>query len=142
MTPTENRWFERLDQLFASLVEGRHCEFLAGCSEDLVLNVRGSAGLATIVPKSQIAQWHHSTQQLAGGAFHSSVCFVLIGESAGIVVLTHTIDRNGVTFRYETVNHCTLRDDLLSAWFSYPMIVAAYAEAWGLPRTPDPQLAS
>jgi len=142
MSPTDNRQFERLDALFASFVCGQYDEFLAGCTEDLVLNVRGSARLATMVPRSQISEWHQSTQQLAGGAFRSSVCFILVRERVGIVVLTHVIDRNGVSFRYETVNHCILHGDLLAAWFSYPMNTADYAEAWDLGRTRQPQFAS
>lgn len=77
-----------------------------------------------------------------GRRVHSSVCFILITVHVGIVVLTHTIDRDGVSFRYETVNHCTLRGDLLASWFSHPMNAADYAEAWGLHRTADPQFAS
>jgi ketosteroid isomerase-like protein len=142
MFPTEDRRFERLDALFGLFVRGKYDEFLAGCADNLVLNVHGSARLATLVPKAQISQWLHSTQQLAGGTFRSSICFILVTEHAGIVVLTHMIDRNGVRFRYETVNHCTLRDDLLAGWFSRPMDVSDYAEAWGLPRAADPQLAS
>jgi hypothetical protein len=142
MYPTEDRWFERLDLLFGSFVQGQYDEFLVGCTDDLVLNVRGSARLATIVPRDQISEWHRSTQQLAGGAFRSSVCFILVRECVGIVVLTHMIDRHGVTFRYESVNHCTLRGDLLAAWFSYPMNAADYAEAWDLRHAADPLLAS
>jgi|HubBroStandDraft_1064217.scaffolds.fasta_scaffold753711_1 hypothetical protein len=135
MWQAENRRFERLEDLFRSFVVGGYDEFLEGCADDLTLNVRGSAGLATIVPKTQIPQWHQSTQYLAGDAFRSSVCFVLITEPVGIVVLTHEICRGGVFFRYETVNHCTLRGDLLGTWFSYPLSSADYAEAWGLPAT-------
>jgi hypothetical protein len=141
MSPTENRWFECLDALFGSFARKNYEEFLAGCTDDLVLNVRGSARLTTPVPRARISQWHRSKQQLAGGAFHSSVCFILITENVGIVVLTHSIDRDGVIFRYETVNHCTLRGDLLASWFSHPMNAADYAEAWGLQRMGDPQLA-
>ena len=142
MLQTESGQFERLDVLFGAFVRGQYDEFLAGCTEDLVLNVRGSARLATMVPRSQISEWHQSTQQLAGGAFRSSVCFILVRERVGIVVLTHVIDRNGVSFRYETVNHCILHGDLLAAWFSYPMNTADYAEAWDLGRTAQPQFAS
>jgi ketosteroid isomerase-like protein len=142
MPSTENQRFEQLDELFGLLVRGEYDEFLTGCSDDLVLNVRGSGGLATIVPRAQISEWHEATKQLAGGAFRSSVCFILAEEHERIVVLTHLIDRNGVTFRYETVNHCTLREDLLSVWFSYPMNVTDYARAWDLQKTIDPQLAS
>jgi hypothetical protein len=142
MSPTENRQFERLDALFGSFVREQHDEFLAGCTEDLVLNVRGSARLATMVPRTQISRWHESTRQLAGGAFRSSICFILVRDRVGIVVLTHVIDRTGVSFRYETVNHCIMHGDLLAAWFSYPMNVADYAEAWQLNGTPQPQLTS
>jgi ketosteroid isomerase-like protein len=142
VSPTTESRFERLDALFGSFVRGGYDEFLKGCADDLVLNVRGSAQLATTVVKSQLSEWHQSTQQLAGDAFRSSVCFVLVTEGAGIVVLTHVIDRNGLSFRYETVNRCTLRDELLASWFSYPMDAAAYTEAWGLRSPADALLAS
>lgn len=142
MSPTEDRYFDRLDELFRWFVRGHDDEFLAGCTDDLVLNVRGSARRSTLVPRAQIPQWHHSTRQLAGGAFRSSVCFILMTEHTGIVVLTHIIDRNGVGYRYETVNHCTMRDDLMAAWFSYPMSATDYAEAWDLRHRADPLLAS
>jgi hypothetical protein len=141
MLPTEDLQFERLDALFGSFVRQEYEQFLAGCAEDLVLNVRGSAGLATMVPRFEIPQWHRSSKQLAGGAFRSSVCFILVRDRVGIVVLTHVIDRDGASLRYETVNHCTLRDGLLAAWFSYPMNAADYEEAWDLPRRTSPQLA-
>ena len=132
MPVTEDQRFERLEHLFALFVEGQNDEFLAGCTDDLVLNVRGSAGLATLVPRAQIAQWHQAKRNLAGGAFHSSVCFILVTEHEGVVVLTHLMERNGVTYRYETVNHCTLREDLLAAWFNLPMNTTDYVRAWDL----------
>ena len=142
MSPAAHGRSERLDKLFESFVRGAYDEFLAGCADDLVVNVRGSAQLATTIGKSNVADWHRSTQQLAGDAFRSSVCFVLVTEHEEIVVLTHVIDRNGLSFRYETVNHCTLREGLLASWFSYPMDVAAYTDAWGLRRPAETQLAS
>lgn len=134
VSPDEEVWFDILDALFGSLLRGSYGEFLAGCANDLVLNVRGSAQLATRVPKSEVPQWHRSMQQLAGSSFQSSVCFILITKQTGFVVLTHTIERCGLMFRYETVNHCVLRGNLLSSWFSYPLDAETYAEAWGLQK--------
>ena len=132
MPATEDQRFERLEHLFGLFARGQNDEFLAGCTDDLVLNVRGSAELATLVPRAQIAQWHQAKRNLAGGAFHSSVCFIFVTEHEAVVILTHRIDRNGITHRYETVNHCTLRDDLLASWFNLPMNAADYARAWDL----------
>jgi ketosteroid isomerase-like protein len=132
MPATEDERFARLEHLFDLFVRGQNDEFLAGCTDDLVLNVRGSAGLATLVPRAQIAQWHQAERNLAGGAFDSSLCFIFVTEHEGVVVLTHRIDRDGVTYRYETLNHCTLRDGLLAAWFNLPMNAAHYARAWDL----------
>jgi hypothetical protein len=134
MPAPEDQRFERLEHLFGLFVRDQNVAFLAGCTDDLILNVRGTAGLATLVPRAQIAEWHQAKRNLAGGAFHSSVCFIFVTEHEGVVVLTHRIDRNGVTYRYETVNHCTLRDGLLAAWFSLPMNAADYARAWDLER--------
>lgn len=124
--------FTRLDQLLGLFVRGQEDEFLDGCTEDLILNVRGSRGLAILVPRTQIAQWHQAKRDLAGGAFHSSVCFILLTEHEEVVVLTHRVDRGGVTHRYETVNHCTLREGLLASWFHLPMNAFDYARAWDL----------
>ena len=135
--PVEDQSFQRLHDLFAALVEGRNEDFLAGCADDLVLNVRGSAKTATMIPKERIAQWHRSAQLMAGDRMRSSVCFILTSEPARIVVLTHVIDRDGESFRYESVNHCTLRGDLLAGWFSYPMDATDYAKAWGLQNPED-----
>lgn len=132
MSVTEDQRFERLEHLFGLFVRDQNDEFLAGCTDDLVLNVRGSAGLATLVPRAQIAQWHLAKRNLAGGAFQSSICFIFVTEHEGVVVLTHRIERNGVSYRYETVNHCTLRGDLLAAWFNLPMNSTDYARAWDL----------
>jgi hypothetical protein len=142
MPPNEGQRFERLDELFGLFVRGQYDEFLAGCTDHLVLNVRGSAGLATIVPRAQISEWHQAMRELAGGAFRSSVCFIIATEHEAVVVLTHVIDRNGCTYRYQTVNHCTLQEDLLAAWFNLPMNATDYARAWDLPRVGDAQLAS
>jgi ketosteroid isomerase-like protein len=134
MAAPEDQRFERLEHLFGLFVRDQNDAFLAGCTDDLVLNVRGTAGLATLVPRAQIAQWHQAKRNLAGGTFHSSICFIFVTEHEGVVVLTHRIDRNGVTYRYETVNHCTLRGGLLAAWFNLPMNAADFARAWDLER--------
>lgn len=142
MQLTEDQRFARLDELFGLFVRGEYEEFLAGCSDQLVLNVRGSAGLATIVPRLQIAGWYQAMKHLAGGAFRSSVCFILATEHEAVVVLTHQIDRDGCVYRYQTVNHCTLREGLLAAWFNLPLDAVAYARAWDLQRIGEVQLVS
>jgi ketosteroid isomerase-like protein len=136
MLSPEDKSFQQLHDLFGSLLEGRSEDFQAGCADDLVLNVRGSARVATMVPKDRISEWHRSAQQVAGGRMRSSVCFILTTGPAKIVVLTHVIDRNGESYRYESVNHCTLREGLLAGWFSYPMDAADYARAWDLQSQP------
>lgn len=121
MEEQEDQWSGRLSALFGSFARGEWGEFLAGCAEDLVLNVRGSAGRATLVPKPKIAEWSRSTRELAGDTFRSSVCFVLVDDKVGVVVLQHELERDGVRFHYDTVNRCILREDLIATWFCYPM---------------------
>jgi hypothetical protein len=139
MEKTEDRWFSRLDEIFGSFVREEWKDFLAGCADDLVLNVRGSAGLATMVRKPQIAEWSHSARELADGTFRSSVCFILVDENVGVVILQHELERDGVSFKYETVNRCILREDLIATWFAYPMNMADYVAAWGIRQGSEPQ---
>jgi ketosteroid isomerase-like protein len=121
-------------RLFDALTAGRLDVFLGGCVDDLVLTVIGSGPLTTLVRKGEIAAWYRSMGVLAGASFRSDVCFVLDDERATLVLLRHTLTREGTGYSYETANRCTFRDGLLASWFSRPVRRDDYARAWGIDR--------
>lgn len=119
------------DELFEAFASGALDRFLAGCSDDMVLTVRGSGPRATLVAKAGIASWYRSMQELAG-VFRSEVGLVVTEDRTQVVLLRHSLERGGVEYRYETVNRCTFRGGALASWFSHPVRPDDYARAWGL----------
>ncbi len=133
MTTSQDRRVDSTHRLFTAFARGDFDAFLGGCEDGLVLTVRGSDPMTTLVPKADIPEWYRSMRQLAGRAFQASVSLVLADERVTIVVVGFTVIRQGCAHHYETVNHCTFRDGLLATWFARPLQTSAYSRAWGLP---------
>jgi ketosteroid isomerase-like protein len=126
-TPTN-----QVHELFDALASGELDRFLVGTCDDLVLTVSGSGRRTTLVARDEIPAWYGSMQELAGRSFSSDVRLVLAEERTFVVMLRHTLSRDGVEYQYETVNHCTFRDGGLASWFSHPVRASDYARAWGI----------
>ncbi len=130
--PTDESPYKRVHGLFDALARGDLDRFVAGCADDLVLTVRGSGAMTTMVAKDRLASWYQSMQELAGASFHSDVCLVLADDRTQVVLLRHGLIRERVEYQYETVNRCTFRHDELASWFSHPVRPSDYARAWGI----------
>jgi ketosteroid isomerase-like protein len=123
---------DRLHVLFAALSDGDLVTFLGCCADDMSLTARGTSARTTIVPKREIVNWHQSMEALAGSTLETSVSLVLSGERENVVLLRYCFQRDERMRSYETANLCTFRAGRLVAWFSYPLNLEEYAEAWGI----------
>jgi hypothetical protein len=127
---------EQVEALFAALAADRIEEFLAGCSEQLLITVWGSSPLSSTVCLDQLRRWWEGFNHLAGGTLETEVLLTLPDEPSQVIILRHRFFRDGTARTFDTVNFCTLRDGALIAWFSSPLDRREYAEAWGLPGRP------
>jgi ketosteroid isomerase-like protein len=132
---------DRLHVLFAALSDGDLVTFLGCCADDMSLTARGTSARTTIVPKREIVNWHQSMEALAGSTLETSVSLVLSGERENVVLLRYCFQRDERMRSYETANLCTFRAGRLVAWFSYPLNLEEYAEAWGIGALSQRQLA-
>jgi ketosteroid isomerase-like protein len=123
---------DRMHALFAALTAGDLDTFLGSCADDMSLTARGTSARTTIVPKREIVNWHQSMEALAGGTLQTSVSLVLADARENVVLLRYNFERGQHTRSYETANLCTFRSGQLVAWFSYPLNLDEYAEAWGI----------
>ncbi len=125
---------QHIEALFASLASNHIEEFLSGCSDQLLMTVRGSGALTSTVTADRLPLWWEGLHHLTDDTLETEVVLVVTEERSHVVVLRHLFSREGTHHRFDTVNFCTLRDGELAAWFSSPLDPAEYAEAWGLPR--------
>jgi hypothetical protein len=126
-----------IEALFASLAANHVEEFLAGCSDQLLVTVRGSGPLTSTVSPDRLPQWWRGFHHLTEHTLATEVLLVLTEVRSHVVILRHRFTRGGRERAFDTVNICTLRDGALAAWFSSPLDRQEYVEAWGLPRRED-----
>ncbi len=128
---------ERVEALFGLLVANRVDEFLAGCSDQLLLTVRGSGTLNTTGAPDRLSRWWEGLRRLAGETRGTEVLMTITEELSHVVILRHLFTRGGVGRKFDTVNFSTVRDGVLAAWFSSPLERQEYADAWGLSLPED-----
>lgn len=128
---------ERIEALFAALAADRVEEFLDGCSDQLLMTVRGTSPLTDRVSPDRLPLWWEGLHSLTDGTLVTEVVLTLTEEISHVVVLRHRFRRAGQDRKFDTVNFCTLRDGALAAWFSSPLDRHEYVDAWGLPMAEE-----
>jgi ketosteroid isomerase-like protein len=129
---------ERVGRLFESLIRGQFGEFMAGCTDDLVVTVRGSSPTPMILQRSDIPDWYGSLQALSPTSLRSSVEVAQVDGERATVMVRHEFARNGIDYRLEMVNLVSFREGLLATWSSYPLDLPEYARAWRMHDLPVP----
>ncbi len=123
---------KQVETLFATLAANRLDEFLAGCSDQLLITLWGTSPLSNTIPPALLATWWEGFHRLAEGTLVTEVVLTLPDERSHMVILRHRFTREGTVRGFDTVNFCTLRDGALASWFSRPLDRQEYVEAWGL----------
>jgi ketosteroid isomerase-like protein len=121
---------EHIRRLFSALIDGRVDDFLAGCSDDLVVTTRGSTPTPTTLTRIDIYDWYGSLQALSPTSLQSSVEVGKVEGNKATVILRHSFGRNGIDYNLEMLNLVEFRHGLLAEWSSYPLNLSEYARAW------------
>ena len=124
---------DRIEELFQALAADRPDDFRHGCSDQLLITLRGTSSTTTTLAVHQLRAWWDGLRSLTGGTLGTEVVLAMTTGPSQLVVLRHTFFLDGTVRQYDTVNSCTFRDGLLVAWFSRPLDRREYAEAWGIP---------
>jgi hypothetical protein len=123
---------EQIESMFAALAANRVGEFLAACSDRVLITVQGSSPMSDTVSATRFPLWWEGLRGLVGGTLATEVLFTMTEDVSHVVILRHAFSKGDKTFKFDTVNRCTFRDGELAAWFSSPLERREYAEAWGL----------
>lgn len=123
---------DQAETLLTALAANRLDEFLAGCSDQLLITLWGTSPLSNTIAPTQLSAWWEGFHRLAEGTLATEVVLALADERSHMIILRHRFTREGTGRRFDTVNFCTFRDGALAAWFSRPLDPREYVEAWGL----------
>jgi len=119
-----------------ALVAGDLDAILGQSSERLLITVWGSGSAPTRVPLAGLAQWFGARDALTDEGVRTRVLGTLDAAGTTVALLLHSLERQGRTRSYESVDRWTFRSGKAVAWFSRPVDPHQYADAWGL-RRPD-----
>jgi hypothetical protein len=106
-------------------------------SERLLTTIWGSGPAPNRVPRSGLAEWFGARDALTDEGFRTRVLGTLDGPGTAVALLLHAFEREGQARSYETVDEWTFRSGKVVAWFSRPIDVNQYGDAWGLRRPRD-----
>jgi hypothetical protein len=118
--------------MFSDLAANRVEEFLAACSDQVLITVQGVSPMSCPLSPGQFPLWWEGLRRLAEDTLVTEVLLTLSEDISHVVILRHDFTRAGRKRRFDTVNRCTFRNGALAAWFSSPLERREYAEAWGL----------
>jgi hypothetical protein len=119
-----------------ALVAGDVDTILGQSSERLLITVWGSGSAPTRVPRAGLEQWFRARDALTDEGVRTRVLGTLDAAGTTVALLLHSLERQGRTRSYESVDRWTFRAGKAVAWFSRPIDRGQYADAWGL-RCPE-----
>ncbi len=123
---------QQIESMYSDLAANRVDDFLAACSDQVLITVRGLSPMSCTLSPGQFPLWWEGLHRLAEDTLVTEVLLTLTEDISHVVILRHEFTRAGRKRRFDTVNRCTFRDGALAAWFSSPLERRQYAEAWGL----------
>ena len=120
------------------MVAGEFETVLNQSSERLLITVWGSGSTPTHVPRTGLTEWFEARDALTDNGVRSRVLGTLDAAGTTVALMLHSLERQGHTRTYESVDRWTFRGGKAVAWFSRPVDPHAYADAWGLQHPEGP----
>jgi len=120
--------------LLRALVTGDVDTILDQSSERLLITVWGSGSAPTRLPRTCLAQWFGARDALTDEGVRTRILGTLGAAGTTVVLLLHSLERQGRAHSYQSVDRWTFRVGKAVAWFSRPVDPHQYADAWGLRR--------
>ena len=116
---------------YQAFAEGNFDGYMSACTDDWVFHApgrnrmsgdyHGRDGLMAIVA---------NVGAMAGTSFREVVHDVVVNDTHAIVLATHSLERDGVPYEYNTVHVYHLRDGKLAEAWECPADPVAFEAAW------------
>lgn len=121
---------DRLRELYEAFARGDMEAVLAMCDDDIEFHVPGSSPFSGVHTKADFGDWMSQVMELAGGTFREKAYEAVANDDRGVVLLNHSLERDGGEIQYRTCHIWEIRDGVFTRWEEWPGDEQAFDEAW------------
>jgi ketosteroid isomerase-like protein len=100
------------------------------CDESMIFEVPGTVPTSGTYDSATFGELIKKTMEIAQGAFRETVVDIIANDYHGIVLLNHSLERNGKRIEYRTTHRYMIRDGKFVGWEEYPGSESEFNEAW------------
>jgi len=123
---------QRLRDLYDAFSRGAMDAVLGYCSDDIVFHVPGRSQIAGSYTKAEFVPCLIArVMELSKGTFREAVDDVIANDRHGVVLATHTLDRDGKPCQYNTIHLWGIQDGRCIEWREHPQDLYVFDEVWG-----------
>jgi ketosteroid isomerase-like protein len=119
-----------LKELYALFARGDIESVIAMCDESMVYKVPGSIPTSGTYSNHTFGKLVDMTMQMSNGTFRESPVDIIANDNHGVVLLIHSLERNGKRIEYRTSHRWTICNGKFVAWEEYPGSEEEFNKAW------------
>src|SRR5688500_6875413 len=95
---------DRLEKLYECFATGAFDQVLAMCYDNITFTVPGETPFSGVHTKTDFKEWIGKVWAISGGTFREVPYGIVANDYRGMVLLTHSLTRDGKEVRYRTVH--------------------------------------
>jgi ketosteroid isomerase-like protein len=119
-----------LKELYQRFAQGDIEGVIAMCDESMVYKVPGSIPTTGTYSNSTFGKLVDMTMQMSNGTFRETPVDIIANDYHGVVLLIHSLERNGNHIEYRTSHRWTIRNGKFISWEEYPGSEEEFNKAW------------
>ena len=121
---------QRFSRLYDHFSKGEFESVLKLCTDDITFTVPDRTPFSGVHTKADFADWISMVWTISGGTFREVPYRIVTNERTGVVLLLHSLTREGRELRYRIVHLWEIRDGLFTRWEEWPGDEEAFTAAW------------
>ena len=119
-----------LAELYDRFAQGDMAGVIDMCDESMVYRVPGSVPTSGIYNNETFLEMVRKAMEISNGTFEETVVDIIANDHHGIVLLNHSLKRNGKRIEYRTTHRYQIKNGKFASWEEYPGSEVEFNEAW------------
>jgi len=119
-----------LAELYDRFARGDMAGVITMCDESMVYKVPGSVPTSGTYNNATFGDMVKKAMEIANGTFKETAIDIIANDYHGIVLLNHSLERNGKLIEYRTTHRYKIHNGKFVSWEEYPGSESEFNEAW------------